>query len=69
MPFFDLYTHKMHSPHVHVLHGENEAKIWLQRLVIQHNHGYNPAELNRILKLTRQNQEKLLEVWNGYFRQ
>ncbi|MCL0058778.1 DUF4160 domain-containing protein [Dehalococcoidia bacterium] len=49
------------------MHGRNEAKIWLQPVVIEYNHGYNPAELNRILKLARQNQNRLLEVWNGYF--
>ncbi len=54
-------------PHVHVLRDNNEAKIWLQPVVLQHNHGYNQTELNRILRLTRQNQDKLLEVWNAYF--
>lgn len=54
-------------PHVHILHGGNEAKIWLQPVVIEHNHGYNQAELNHILKLTRRHQNRLLEVWNAYF--
>ncbi|MEW5767562.1 MAG: DUF4160 domain-containing protein [bacterium] len=54
-------------PHIHVLHGEKEAKIWLQPVMVEYNHGYNLAELNRILRLARQNQDKLLEVWNGYF--
>ncbi len=65
---FRFYSSDINEPpHIHVLHGENEAKIWLQPVVIEYNHGYNQAELNRILKLTRQNQDKLLEVWNGYF--
>jgi len=65
---FRFYSSDINEPpHVHILHGGNEAKIWLQPVVIEYNHGYNPAELNRILKLTRQNQNKLLEVWNGYF--
>ena len=42
-------------------------QFWLQPIVVEYNHGYNTAELNHILKLTRQNQDKLLEVWNGYF--
>jgi hypothetical protein len=56
-------------PHIHVLRDANEAKIWLQPVVLQHNHGYNQTELNRILRLTRQNQDRLLEVWNAYFSQ
>jgi len=54
-------------PHVHVLHDKNEAKIWLQPVVVEYSHGYNSLELSRILKLTRRNQNRLLEVWNGYF--
>jgi len=65
---FRFYSSDINEPpHVHVLHSGNEAKIWLQPVAIEYNHGYNSVELNRILKLTRQNQDRLLEVWNGYF--
>ncbi len=67
---FRFYSSDIHEPpHVHVLHGENVAKLWLVPVSMEFNHGYNQPELNRILKLTRQNQEKLLEVWNDYFNQ
>ncbi|NTU62789.1 MAG: DUF4160 domain-containing protein [Chloroflexi bacterium] len=56
-------------PHVHVLHDNNEAKIWLLPVALQHNHGYSATELDRILRLTRQNQTRLLEVWNADFGQ
>lgn len=55
-------------PHVHVLRGENVAKIWLAPTVVESNYGYNRRELNLVLKLTEQNQERLLEAWYGYFR-
>ncbi|MCL5997852.1 MAG: DUF4160 domain-containing protein [Chloroflexi bacterium] len=65
---FRFYSSDLFEPpHVHVLREENEAKIWLQPVMLQHNHGYNHAELNRILRLTRQNQEHLMEAWNAYF--
>lgn len=54
-------------PHVHVLDGNKESKVWLQPVVVEYNHGYNAAELNYILKLTRQNQSRLLQAWNDYF--
>ncbi len=54
-------------PHVHVLRENYEAKLWLQPVVVQHNHGYSQTELNYILRLTRQNQARLLEVWDAYF--
>ncbi len=56
-------------PHVHVIKGEKVAKIWLQPVAIQSNHGYHEAELNRILKLTQKHQTQLLEAWNDYFGQ
>lgn len=54
-------------PHVHVIYGEKVAKIWLRPVEIEHNCGYRQVELNRVLKLTQENQEKLLEAWNAYF--
>ena len=56
-------------PHVHIIKAENVAKIWLQPISVQYNRGYNPAELNKLIKLTRKNQENLLEAWNDYFTQ
>jgi hypothetical protein len=54
-------------PHVHVIDGDKVAKIWLQPVATEYNHGYNRAELNYILKLTRANQARLLKNWNEYF--
>lgn len=58
---------RFEPPHVHVIRDENQAKIWLQPVSIAYNHGYNPAELNQIMKLTRQHEGQLLEAWNEYF--
>lgn len=52
---------------MHVIKGENEAKIWLQPVEVEYSHGYNQAELSRIVRLARQNQTRLLEAWNAYF--
>ena len=54
-------------PHVHVIDGDMMAKIWLRPVSVEHNHGYNRAQLNYILKLTRENQARLLMNWNEYF--
>lgn len=54
-------------PHVHAIKGGNEAKIWLQPVAIENNHGFNPAELNRIGRLIHRHRDRLLEGWNDYF--
>ena len=58
----------LEPPHMHVIQAEKEAKIWLDPVEVEYNRGYNQPELNRIVKMTHQNQKKLLEAWNAYFR-
>ena len=71
--FIEGYKFRFYSsdgnepPHVHVLRGDNEAKVWLQPISIEYNRRYYTAELNRILRLTHQHQVHLLEAWNAYF--
>jgi hypothetical protein len=65
---FRFYSSDINEPpHIHVLRGGAEAKFWLQPVSIEYNRGYNQAELNRVLKLTQQHRDTLLEVWNAYF--
>ncbi len=52
---------------MHVIRDGNEAKIWLQPIDVEYNRGYNKVKMNQILKLTKQNQQKLLEVWYAHF--
>ncbi|MYF91058.1 MAG: DUF4160 domain-containing protein [Gemmatimonadetes bacterium] len=46
---------------------EKVAKIWLHPVSVEYNRGYHQAELNRILRLTRKNLERLEDAWNAYF--
>ena len=54
-------------PHMHVIKAENVAKIWLHPVELEYNRGYNRSELNRLLKLTQQHRQQLLEAWNEHF--
>ena len=67
---FRFYSSDINEPpHMHVLSGDKEAKIWLLPIEVQYNRGYNRAELNKIVKLTRKYQDRLLETWNEHFTQ
>ena len=67
---FRFYSSDLHEPpHMHVIKGEHEAKIWLQPIEVAYNRGYNTAELNRVVRLTQQNQDRLLEAWHEHFSQ
>lgn len=49
---------------------ENDAKIWLEPLIEIARAGriLRKHELNRALKVIKQNQDYLLEEWHGYKR-
>ncbi len=65
---FRFYSSDLNEPpHMHVIRDGNEAKVWLQPIDVAYNRGYNKVKMNQILKLTKQNQQKLLEVWYGHF--
>ena len=52
---------------MHVIRGGAEAKIWLLPVAVARNRGFDPAELNRVLKLTQWHQTELLEAWHAHF--
>ncbi len=65
---FRFYSSDVHEPpHVHVIRAERVAKIWLGVLEVEHDHGYNKAELHKILKLTELNETRLLQAWHEHF--
>jgi len=65
---FRFYSSDVHEPpHVHVIRGGNEAKVWLEPVELEYNRGYNRAELNRVIRLTEENRELLLRNWNEHF--
>ena len=54
-------------PHVHVLRGGSEAKIWLSPIRSAHNYRYNQRELAKVLTLVAQHEAMLLEAWHEHF--
>ena len=54
-------------PHMHVLRGGADAKVWLRPVELEYSYDFNSREIQRILALTREHQAELLEAWYGYF--
>jgi len=59
---------RFEPPHVHVIQFENEAKIGLETLAIEYHTGYIEQQLERLVKMTAESQDQLLEAWNDHFR-
>jgi hypothetical protein len=54
-------------PHVHVVRGEHEAKIWLNDGDVALNLGFPARDLREIVRKTREQSAAFLESWNDYF--
>jgi hypothetical protein len=65
--FFFYSLEGSEPPHIHVEHGENVAKFWLNPVGVAESHGFRVHELNRIRVIVREHRKTLLEAWNAHF--
>ena len=54
-------------PHVHVKRDDCQVKLWLTPVVIASSVGFAEHELSRIIGMTDEHRELLLEKWNEFF--
>lgn len=55
-------------PHVHVIAGEDEAKLWLRPEVsMVYNDGLKPKLSSRALRLVEDNRDAFEETWLEHF--
>jgi hypothetical protein len=65
---FYFYSHEPNEPpHVHVDGGGASAKFWLDPVGLARNLGFSARELGDLLRLVRENRDRLLEAWDGFF--
>ena len=66
--FFFYASDRDEPAHIHVERDDNVAKFWLDPVRLQSSGGFSRVEINRIDKIVKDYQRKLLEAWNEYFR-
>ncbi|MEP2742169.1 MAG: DUF4160 domain-containing protein [Bauldia litoralis] len=54
-------------PHVHIVKDGNDAKVWLEDLVVAHVHGYDEREIRELVAVVAQNRDAWLGAWNEFF--
>jgi hypothetical protein len=54
-------------PHIHVLKGNSQLKIWLADMRVARNVGFASHEVTEILKVAAANRQRFMEAWNDYF--
>jgi hypothetical protein len=65
---FYFYSHEPNEPpHIHIDRDNSSAKFWLEPVSLANNIGFSAKELRKLQSMVQENQERLLEAWDGYF--
>jgi hypothetical protein len=66
--FFFFSSDRGEPIHVHVARDRKAAKFWLEPARMEYNHGFAPAELNRVTALVQARETELVKAWHEYFK-
>ena len=56
--------------HIHVMHAEGEAKIWLEPEIELHSFiGLTSKQIKEILEQVNEHKDEIREHWHNHFRQ
>jgi hypothetical protein len=61
-----IYTNDHGEPHIHLVHGDREAKIEITTLVVVWNKGFKKSEIKAATDTIREKTAKFLEEWRRY---
>lgn len=65
---FFFYANENNEPrHIHVQRERMLAKFWLEPVVFANSVGFPAQELNQLLRLVEEHQQKFVEAWNEFF--
>lgn len=65
--FFFYSADGVEPMHVHVEHGEGDAKFWLSPLQLVYSYRMKAQELKKARILIQENLQLIEEKWNEYF--
>ncbi|SFA89166.1 protein of unknown function [Rhizobium sp. NFR07] len=54
-------------PHIHILKDGKQLKVWLKDCAVARNAGFAPHEVNAILRIVADHQDRFEEAWNDHF--
>lgn len=66
---FFFYSDEHRPIHVHVVKGDDDAKIQIEgEIKLIYNHGLKANDLKRALELAEMYKEDIIKVWNEYHK-
>ena len=58
-----------HTPeHIHIEKGDSYARVEIKNLKVTDSYSMNTKELKKLLRIIKENSEKLQGDWNDYFK-
>ncbi|MGC2788347.1 MAG: DUF4160 domain-containing protein [Roseiarcus sp.] len=64
---FLLFCRRRLPPHLHLVRGEYEAKVWLSDCSVAINLGFPARDLGDAIRKIREERGVFLEAWNDCF--
>lgn len=56
--------------HIHVIHAEGEAKIWIEPSIeLYSSYGLSSKQEKEIIEIATERQNEIRQSWNDHFRQ
>jgi Domain of unknown function (DUF4160) len=65
--FFFYSADDDEPPHVHIVKGEYEAKVWLSDCSVAINLGFPARDLGDAIRKIREERRTFLEAWDDHF--
>ncbi len=65
--FFFYSLEGSEPPHIHVEHGDNVAKFWLEPVSLAESRGFRSHQLNRLRAMVIEHRATFLEAWDAHF--
>ncbi len=67
---FHFFSDERQEPaHVHIEHGDGEAKVWLTDGSLDYSEGLSAPQLRVLREIIATNREQMLKAWNEYHRE
>lgn len=60
---------RQEPPHVHIEHGDGEAKVWLEDGSLDYSEGLSAPQLRVLREIIAANREQMLRAWNEHHRE
>jgi hypothetical protein len=66
---FFFFSREEDRMHVHILHTEGEAKVWIEpEIELQSSTGLSSKQIKEIIEQVNEHKDEIREHWNKHFK-